>query len=412
MIVRVVAALGLPMAFASPAGAQLASPQVVPNVQPSLALYYGIDGGGFVRTFSSSFLPGGLTPADGREMLIAERPLTFASIGTFFGGDGVTTFRAPDLSGRAVVGASSSLPVGSTVGSETNTLTTSEFPATIGGGGLAYDNRQPSMALRYLIRTQGYFPGFDRVPPGPFIGQMALFAGSVIPEGWMVADGRELSVADLDTEGLFQTIGTTFGGNGFSTFALPDMRDRLALGTDYFSPLGSFGGSETTTITPGNVALEPVVNMQPWMAINYTVVQSGMFPGLAGGEDPGFPSATGFYLGEVLANVTWLPSSRGGLLPIIQNQALFSLLGTNFGGDGRITFGLPDLRGRTIIGAGASALASDRSLYAVGDRVGVPTYTLALGDVQPPTTSVPEPSTLALLAAGVGLLAVVRRRAT
>ena len=41
---------------------------------------------------------------------------------------------------------------------------------------------------------------------------------------------------------------------------------------------------------------------------------------------------------------------NGATVPIAQNQALYSLLGTTYGGDGKITFGLPDLRGRTVIG--------------------------------------------------------------
>jgi microcystin-dependent protein len=59
---------------------------------------------------------------------------------------------------------------------------------------------------------------------------------------------------------------------------------------------------------------------------------------------------------------------NGQLLPINQNQALFSLLGTTFGGDGRTTFALPDLRGRTPIGVGSG--------HALGERGGEPAHTL------------------------------------
>ena len=57
---------------------------------------------------------------------------------------------------------------------------------------------------------------------------------------------------------------------------------------------------------------------------------------------------------------------EGQLLPINQNQALFSLLGTSYGGDGRTTFALPDLRGRVPVGAGQSAVGSDYPLGATG----------------------------------------------
>lgn len=62
----------------------------------------------------------------------------------------------------------------------------------------------------------------------------------------------------------------------------------------------------------------------------------------------------------------------GQLLPINQNQALFSLLGTTFGGDGRVNFALPDLRGRTPIQVGGS--------YTLGERGGEQTHTLSIAE--------------------------------
>src|SRR3954453_5074105 len=63
----------------------------------------------------------------------------------------------------------------------------------------------------------------------------------------------------------------------------------------------------------------------------------------------------------------------GQLLPINQNQALFSLLGTNFGGDGRVNFGLPDLRSRTPIHVGNG--------HTLGERGGEQAHTLATGEL-------------------------------
>src|SRR6478736_218101 len=64
---------------------------------------------------------------------------------------------------------------------------------------------------------------------------------------------------------------------------------------------------------------------------------------------------------------------NGQLLPINQNQALFSLLGTTFGGDGRVNFGLPDLRGRTPIHVGDS--------HTLGERGGEPAHTLSISEL-------------------------------
>ena len=64
---------------------------------------------------------------------------------------------------------------------------------------------------------------------------------------------------------------------------------------------------------------------------------------------------------------------NGQLLPINQNQALFSLLGTTFGGDGRVNFGLPDLRGRTPIHVGAG--------HTLGERGGEQAHTLSVSEI-------------------------------
>jgi microcystin-dependent protein len=64
---------------------------------------------------------------------------------------------------------------------------------------------------------------------------------------------------------------------------------------------------------------------------------------------------------------------NGQLLPINQNQALFSLLGTTFGGDGRVNFGLPDLRGRAPIHVG--------SAHTLGERGGEPAHTLSIAEM-------------------------------
>lgn len=64
---------------------------------------------------------------------------------------------------------------------------------------------------------------------------------------------------------------------------------------------------------------------------------------------------------------------NGQLLPINQNQALFSLLGTSFGGDGRVNFGLPDLRGRTPIHVGSG--------HTLGERGGEPSHTLSISEL-------------------------------
>lgn len=69
---------------------------------------------------------------------------------------------------------------------------------------------------------------------------------------------------------------------------------------------------------------------------------------------------------------------NGQLLPIPQNTALFSLLGTNYGGDGKSTFGLPDLQGRVPMHQGQGTGLSE---YRLGDRVGSETVTLLAAEM-------------------------------
>lgn len=89
-------------------------------------------------------------------------------------------------------------------------------------------------------------------------------------------------------------------------------------------------------------------------------------------------SAQEKYIGEIfMTGATYCPrgtaAANGQLLPIGQYTALFSLLGTNFGGDGRVSFGLPDLRGRFPTSAGLGSGLSDRR---TGEKGGVESTTL------------------------------------
>jgi microcystin-dependent protein len=89
------------------------------------------------------------------------------------------------------------------------------------------------------------------------------------------------------------------------------------------------------------------------------------------------------YLGEIrLVPYTFAPTGwalcAGQLLPINQNQALFALLGNTYGGDGKTTFALPDLRGRVPLGAGTGATGST---YPVGSTGGEETVKLAVGQL-------------------------------
>lgn len=85
----------------------------------------------------------------------------------------------------------------------------------------------------------------------PFIGEISLFAGNFPPRGWAFCDGQLLPISQ--NTALFSLLGTTYGGNGVSNFALPDLRGRIPLGYGQgpgLSPyqLGQSGGVEAVTL--------------------------------------------------------------------------------------------------------------------------------------------------------------------
>ncbi len=81
----------------------------------------------------------------------------------------------------------------------------------------------------------------------PYVGEIRLFAGNFAPAGWMFCDGLLLPISENET--LFNLIGTTYGGDGESTFALPDLRGRAPLHTGNGFFLAETGGLEEITLT-------------------------------------------------------------------------------------------------------------------------------------------------------------------
>jgi microcystin-dependent protein len=170
----------------------------------------------------------------------------------------------------------------------------------------------------------------------PFVGEIAIFAGNFAPEGWFFCDGSILPIAQYQV--LYAVIGATYGGDGSTTFALPDLRGRVPVGFGYGTPypLAQKGGSESTTLTlaqlpahshllnasnlaadqaaptgnvlaaeptgssaiyhpmptdatqkttlnPGAIGMAgggglPIDNRQPYLALNYIIAWQGIFP--------------------------------------------------------------------------------------------------------------------------------------
>jgi microcystin-dependent protein len=94
----------------------------------------------------------------------------------------------------------------------------------------------------------------------PYVGEIRMFAGNFAPAGWMFCEGQLLPISENET--LFQLIGTTYGGDGESTFALPDLRGRVPIHQGNGFILAETGGAEEITLTVNQIP----VHTHPLMA--------------------------------------------------------------------------------------------------------------------------------------------------
>jgi microcystin-dependent protein len=434
------ALLAIPLAAAS-ASMALAEPrQAFDNQQPSLALslvtpQFGSfpdgtasqTGGatlGFVYDFAGAFVPGDTLAANGQSVSFSSNAVLATVFSGVFG-SGFNSVNLPNLVGRAIVGAGAGLNLGAALGSASVTLTPSQAPAP--GEAVAaqpYNTLQPSLALTPLIAVRGPFPSTTAATgTSTFLGQIANYGGAVnsngsaIPGGWMPADGRLLPINQFSA--LFSVLGTTYGGNGTTDFALPNLVGRIAIGADAANPLGSTKGSDDVLVTRSELpgpGQQPLSDDQPSLAVNYLIATEGITP------SPFFTSfaETAETVGQVVEFAGGsIPAgwalANGQLLPISDFESLFDLIGTTYGGDGVTDFALPDLDGRTVIGADipdvspfARAAFTANDGDNVGDVSGADEIFLTPSELPP---AVPEPSTWALLMLGfVAMGGLLRRR--
>jgi microcystin-dependent protein len=163
----------------------------------------------------------------------------------------------------------------------------------------------------------------------PYVGEIRMFAGNFAPAGWLLCEGQLLPISGSGYETLFNLLGTSYGGNGQDTFALPDLRGRLPIHRGNEFSLAQTGGDEevilTASQTPnhshallattgaaqqgqpdGNVpgrttesdgystsaptanltsnsigptgGGQPHINLQPYLCVNFIISMYGIFP--------------------------------------------------------------------------------------------------------------------------------------
>lgn len=101
----------------------------------------------------------------------------------------------------------------------------------------------------------------------PTLGEIRIFAGNFAPQGWAFCNGDLLSISEY--EALFMIVGTTYGGDGQTTFALPDLRSR--------APVHQ-GGSLMLGQTAMPAAADGQKSSPPWLGLNFIIALQGIYP--------------------------------------------------------------------------------------------------------------------------------------
>lgn len=220
----------------------------------------------------------------------------------------------------------------------------------------------------------------------PILGQIILFPYGSAPLGWVECDGR--TMYRVQNQALYSLIGTTFGGNGTTTFNIPDLRNKEPItGTKYYMATMGLYGVDNATPAIGEVCLFPdsmfrestmwklcdgsvlsiseysslyatigvnyggnnstnfnIPNLStknPISGLHYYIAVDGAFPTMVTGiENDALLGSIELYAFSYVPGGTYY--CNGQTIPTNQNGSLYSLIGTTFGGNGSY-FGIPNL---------------------------------------------------------------------
>jgi microcystin-dependent protein len=260
----------------------------------------------------------------------------------------------------------------------------------------------------------------------PNVGTIICVAFKKAITGWATCDGSILPI--IGNTLIFSLIGNTYGGDGKTTFALPDLRGRAPRHFSVNNRIGTAAGNELATIdlsqlpahthtvqassavtnatdpsqnllaasaprgvdvysyiasltpldsqvisTSGASPTQPHDNIQPFVAMDYQIALNGVFP--SGPMDSGkaFTGEIRIFASHQIPD-GWLPCD-GQALPSSGNTQLYALIGDTYGSPSPNTFKLPDLRGRLVLGSGSGPGLTP---YKHGQRGGSEAVALAV----------------------------------
>lgn len=163
----------------------------------------------------------------------------------------------------------------------------------------------------------------------PYLGEIRMFAGTFAPQGWAFCEGQLLSIAENDA--LFALIGTTYGGDGESTFALPDLRGRIAIsqgqgpGISQSYMLAEMGGTEEVTLTTQQIPQHSHVPMGSSEAGSLTSPSGGVWA--ASALNGYTPTAPDTQLSPAAVSLAGGSQPHENMLPFLTINFIISLYG-------------------------------------------------------------------------------------
>lgn len=204
---------------------------------------------GEIRLFAGSYAPEAWAFCNGALLNIQQNAELYKQLGTRYGGDGRTNFALPDLRARAPMHRAAGAALG-----------------TKGKFGVSAANTPPHarLALNFIIavRNSSILDASD-----PYIGEIRPFGFNFAPQGWNRCDGKLLPIAGNET--LFFLLDKTYGGNGTTSFGLPDLSGAYPFQPDDPNQRGQMSGSQ--------VFADPA-QQTPLLTINYCIAVNGYFP--------------------------------------------------------------------------------------------------------------------------------------
>jgi microcystin-dependent protein len=158
----------------------------------------------------------------------------------------------------------------------------------------------------------------------PYIGEIRMFGGNFAPNGWLFCDGSLLAISDYDT--LFNLIGTTYGGDGQTNFAIPNLASRVPVHTGNGYPLNQSGGAEAVSLSTQQLPTHTHVPQAANTAGSFTSPNAAFWASWGDGQ---YSTATGTPV--AMSSAALLPSGgnqpHNNMPPYLAVNFIISLFG-------------------------------------------------------------------------------------